>query len=1092
MRKIVLILTICASTLNALATTYYVKPDGNNNNDGKSWSKAKKTISGALGSATVGDEIHVAQGTYNEQLSLADGVAIKGGYNTSDERNIDKYQTIIDGTGIASTSYLIVRYLPKNATYVTNPILLEGLVIQNSNSSAWGTGTLFLRGNMTVNRCHFRNCKSTNTDPGAGAIYIENDDAPNAAIVSNCIFELCEGYKSAAIYNNHANGTIENCIFRGCTGTYAVVRNYKAGGIVRNCLFHNNTIIESSAKGAVENNGLMINCTVCNNFSTGYAGVTTNSGGKTYNCVFWGNKAADGFTSAVNYISSSSSSSHNVADEGTSSSKFLSLSLAANNYDAAGPNFGNPTAFVGAPTTDAEKTAMQNADFSLTAASTALLNKGTSTNAPSTDINGTARPKENGYDIGCYEYDPNAASVALQGIQIMQDTLYVSIGASGAFTVIYTPGNATNKQLNWTIDDTSIATINGGLVTGVTVGKTKAHATSVDGGFTDEAVVVIRPKAYPHEVLDADANYHIEDYTVPTFIEFLVAKENARIDSFTCKDMSIITEKLAIFAEKKANLKSKYEPYNMIANFNGDPKTHMAFCWFTNGGVTNGKVQLVAKANAKATDFSGSNVIEVNATATTTNPLHYTPIQPTESEKYDICTAAGLPRDQYFTYVSHKALAENLTPGTTYSWRVGYSGHWSEIGQFKTKDANQGDFSFIYMSDSHIQDYEYIEQARQCSEAAVKNENNVSFCVFPGDFVDTGGETNSEWQWERWFEESTKPVIMKMPLVVTDGNHDDSKLDNYDYHFNTDWGFYNGAQTKPQFKGITYSFVYGDVLFLVYSLQDWWRAKGSSDKNMVSSYITTDIRNWFLDQVAAYPNTKYRVTLAHKTIFSGAGHHVDDETPLLRELMLPILKECQIDLAIQGHDHCYEIIGPVNPDTRTVVSGAVSGVQTVSTGGKNENMTGKAGGTFTTDEGTVYFVGATCGRKRYSPRTRAKLEEEYTTDASILFDGKHHNVNNYFDLFTSMFGQPGAPSYSRFNVSSNGIEIKSYKTDEYGNSTLYNTVNIVNSKQPSVTTGLENAATDREFRGGEKFIRDGQLYIRIDGETYNVFGQKVD
>ena len=202
--------------------------------------------------------------------------------------------------------------------------------------------------------------------------------------------------------------------------------------------------------------------------------------------------------------------------------------------------------------------------------------------------------------------------------------------------------------------------------------------------------------------------------------------------------------------------------------------------------------------------------------------------------------------------------------------------------------------------------------------------------------------------------------------------------------------------------------------------------------------------------------------------------------------MLPILKEYKIDLAIQGHDHCYEIIGPVNPDTRTVVEGAVSGVQTATI--DNTNVTGKSGGTFNTDDGTVYFVGATCGRKRYSARTREKLEAEYTTDPNLLFDGKHHNVANYFDLFTSMFGQPGAPSYSRFNVSAEGIEIKSYMTDDKGNSTLYNTVKIVNSKQP-VTTSIENAQT--AVREGEKFISNGQMYIRIGERIYNALGERV-
>ena len=1079
MKKFFLLLTICLTSICAFAANTYVKPNGNNSNDGSSWAKAKQTITKGLSNCSNGDTLFVAAGTYNERVGgLKNGVAILGGYNASTgERDIDQYETILDGTNQVKTLLVQYDYPP------TNHILIEGITFQNVAADVSGTPTLYLRGNMTANRCRFINCKATGTHESAGAIYFAQGDATVQGVISNCIFEMCEGYKSGIVYNN--GGLIENCIFRGCKSDVAIVRNYTTSSIVRNCLLYNNTI-EGDARGAVENKGMMVNTTICNNYGEKYAGTKTESTAQTYNCVFWGNQSAEGFTDKPNYISSSSSSSHNVADQGTSSSKFLSLGLAADNFSADGPNFGNPTSFVGVPTTAAEITAMQNADFSLTAASTALLNNGTGTNAPTTDITGTARPKQSGYDIGCYEYNPNAATVALQGIQILQDTIYVSLGASGAFAVIYTPGNATNKQLTWTIDNESIATINNGLVTGVSVGKTIAHAQSQDGGFTAQAVVVIRPKVYPHEVLDADANYHIEDYTVPTFIEFLVAKEEARIDSFTCKDMSLITEKLAVLADKIANLKSKYEPYNQIVNFKGDPKTHMAFCWFTNSGVTNGKVQLVAKANATSSDFSGSGMIELNATPETTIPLHYTPIQPTESPKYNITKAAGLPDNTCFTYVSHKALAENLTPGTTYSWRVGYEGHWSEIGQFQTQAQNQGDFSFIYMSDSHIQDYEYVENARWCSDAAVKNEQDVKFCVFPGDFVDTGGETNSEWQWERWFERSIKPVIMNMPVVPTDGNHDDSPLDNYDYHFNTDWGFYNGAQTKPQFKGITYSFVYGDVLFLVYSLQDWWRASGSSDKKMKSTYLTTDVRNWFAEQIAAHPNTKYRVTLTHKTIFSGAGHHVDDETPLLRELMLPILKEYKIDLAIQGHDHCYEIIGPVNPDTRTVVEGAVSGVQTATI--DNTNVTGKSGGTFNTDDGTVYFVGATCGRKRYSARTREKLEAEYTTDPNLLFDGKHHNVANYFDLFTSMFGQPGAPSYSRFNVSAEGIEIKSYMTDDKGNSTLYNTVKIVNSKQP-VTTSIENAQT--AVREGEKFISNGQMYIRVGERIYNALGERV-
>jgi len=542
--------------------------------------------------------------------------------------------------------------------------------------------------------------------------------------------------------------------------------------------------------------------------------------------------------------------------------------------------------------------------------------------------------------------------------------------------------------------------------------------------------------------------------------------------------------------EAIANLQPKQMPYNQIATIYGDPATHMGFCWFTNGGITEGKVQLVAKANATAEDFETCDCVITVDAQTTDATLHYTPIQASESPKYDICTAAGLPRDTKFDYVSHKAQATMLTPGTVYSWRVGFGEYWSEIAQFVTKDANQGDFSFLYMSDSHIQDYEYIDEARKCANAVAKNEPDAKFCLFPGDFADTGGATNSEWQWEQWFDGSMRPALNKMTFVPTDGNHDDSPSLNYDYHFNTDWVFANAAQTKPQFKGITYSFVYGDVLFLVYSLQDWWRAEGTSEEGMQSPYLSLDVRNWFLDEIAKHPNTKYRVTVSHKNIFSGAGHHTDDECPLIRAMMLPIFKECEIDLAIQGHDHCYEVMGPVDPETRTLIEDAVSGVQTVDVN-TNTNMTGKSGGTFTTDDGTLYFIGATCGRKRYYPYSQQKMEDEYTEDPSILFDYHHHNVKNLWSLFTSRFGQPGSPSYSRFNVTDNGIEVVTYKTDGDGNKEVFNIINVKRTKPHTVPQGIENVETEMNVRDGEKFIRNGQLYILKDGRIYNVIGQKI-
>ena len=1077
MKRILFFVMLCTTALCASASNKYVKLDGDDSLDGKSWANAKATIQSAVWGVPAGDTLFIAEGVYNQKFSVQDGMTVMGGYDASTgKRDIEKYETVIDGTDIGQ--YVIVKY----DAPPTTQIVIDGLTLQNAVHESWGGGAIYMRDNMILSNCIIRDCRGGT----AGAVFIDhNSSFDSPAIVRNCIIEFCSAASSgsaAAIYNDH--GIVENCIIRGCQGPQGAIYN-KAGSTIRNCVLYNNTLAESWPNSAVYNKGSMINCTVCNNFSEKYPG--THSEGTATNCVFWGNRNPEEAGEPANYINGSESS-HNVADEGFGkSSAWLSLTLAAENNDAGGPNFRNPTAFIGAPKNAGERAAICNADFSLTDASVALLDKGKTEGAPEKDIDGIVRPKGNGIDIGAYEFDPDAVAIPVTGVHIEQDTIKVIQGQSGTLIAVVEPLNANNKRLIWSIDDETIATIHNGAVTGVKVDTTTAHVTTQEGGFTASAVVVVLPVPpvyYPHEVLEADELYKMEDYTVPSFIPFLIAKEAARIDSATCEDVTIIAGKIEEMNAAAALLVGKEQPYNMVANINGDPMTRMAFCWFTNEGVSKGSVQLIPKANAKVEDFeAGTGVITIEATPTTTVPLNYA------VSVSGIAKAAKIANNTKFTYVSHKALAENLQPGTTYSWRVGYPGHWSSIATFDTKAEEQGDFSFIYMSDSHIQDAEYVENARWCATAAAKNEKDVKFCLFPGDFVETGTKSNSEWEWERWFEESIKPVIMKMPIVPTDGNHDDSENLNYDYHFNTDWGFYEAAKTKPQFHGITYSFVYGDVLFLVYSLQDWWRASGSSESSMKSTYLSNDVKNWFKEQIAMHPNTKYRVTLSHKNIFSGSGHSIDSEIPMFREIMLPVFKECEIDLAIQGHDHTYEVIGPVNPDTRTVVEGAVSDVKTVPTN-TDMNMTGKEGGTLVTDEGTVYFIGATCGRKRYYPYSRKEMEEMYTTDPKLLFDDNHHNVKDYFDLFTSMFGQPKAPSYTRVNVTEDGLELKSYKADDKGNSELFNTIKVKRNKEHTMPSGYETVNVTP--RNGQKFIQNGQLFIRKNGHTYNVLGQTVE
>ena len=1067
MKKILLLLTVCTAVLCASAANHYVSQTaGADSNDGLSWTAPMQTITAGFGACADGDTLFVAAGTYNEHVTVTTGkfVSIMGGYSQDGStRDPELFETIMDGTDLGK-SLINAEVDP------TVPLLFDGLILQNSEYASSGSAS-YMRGNMTLNNCIIRNCHSQS----AAAVYAKQDNKALPCVISNCLIELCSAANSASAIHSE-NATIENCIIRGCEGGYGAV--VLRGGTIINCVFYNNTGGDSwpNSGGVYNPAGIVTNCTFANNYGAKYAGIHSDK--EVYNSVMWGNRGEDGFADPANYIAGSPSS-HNIADQGFNSSPFITLSLNADNTAADGPHFVAPTSFIGIPMTPAQIAEMQSADWSIEAGSF-LIDKGTAAKAPAYDLAGVVRPQGGGVDVGAYEYDPNAPVVPLQGIDIFQDSLFIYAESSAAATVIFTPRKATNKKLTWTSDNPAVATVDDhGVVTGVAEGKTAIRATSEDGGFTDFVIAVIAPKPpvlYPHEVLEADELYPIENYTIPSFIPFWVAKETARVDSFwaTEEEIAAIADKIAAMNEAATRLVPKEEPYCMVANINGNPRTNMAFAWFTNEGIMDGKVQIVAKAHAVAADFEGGNVLTIEAVPTITQDLRYA------VSTSGLLKATKMSNKTAFKYVSHKAIATNLTPGTAYSWRVGYEGHWSPIAHFRTQSAAQGEYSFLYMTDSHIQDAEYVENAKWCATAAANTVPEARFCLFPGDFVETGTNANSEWEWERWFEEAIRPVIMQMPIVPTDGNHDDSPLLNYDYHFNTptDFAMSVPASYRPQFHGITYSFVYGDVLFLVYSLQDWWRSS-AGEASMKSTYLSNDVRRWFRQEIEKHPNTKYRVTLSHKNIFSGSGHSVDAETPLFRELMLPILKECEIDLAIQGHDHCYEVIGPVNPDTRTVVEGSITDTTHVEIN-TNTNMTGVEGGTFTTDDGTLYFIGATCGRKRYYPYDRAKMDAEY----------ENHKVTNYFDLMTGMFGQPGAPSFTKFTVKSDCIELNSYTANQDGTAKLLNTMRVRRTKPHTVPfQGIENVNTP--MSEGEKFIRNGQLFILKNGRVFNVLGQKV-
>jgi len=152
--------------INSFAATYYVDAasggDSNNGSQSSPWA----TIHFAADTASPGDEIRVAKGTYFEHVRIIKDVKIYGGYETSGwTRDINSNITIIDGRGVTNYDHY---WTGSNATVsfssdsVSRAALLDSFTI-------YGPSVLV---------------PPTTEDEAGSSVWVGNDSAPT---IANCI-----------------------------------------------------------------------------------------------------------------------------------------------------------------------------------------------------------------------------------------------------------------------------------------------------------------------------------------------------------------------------------------------------------------------------------------------------------------------------------------------------------------------------------------------------------------------------------------------------------------------------------------------------------------------------------------------------------------------------------------------------------------------------------------------------------------------------------------------------------------------------------------------------------------------------------------
>src|SRR5215471_4089419 len=102
--------------------------------DGTSWSTAFTNVQSGINAATYGDAVWVAAGIYFENITLANGIALYGGFNGTEsnlaQRNWTNHIAVLDGRGSNSVVSLVFG--------ATNTTRIDGFVIRNGKAQYGG------------------------------------------------------------------------------------------------------------------------------------------------------------------------------------------------------------------------------------------------------------------------------------------------------------------------------------------------------------------------------------------------------------------------------------------------------------------------------------------------------------------------------------------------------------------------------------------------------------------------------------------------------------------------------------------------------------------------------------------------------------------------------------------------------------------------------------------------------------------------------------------------------------------------------------------------------------------------------------------
>lgn len=405
------------TTTNLLASTFYVAPNGNDNADG-STNAPWLTLQHGADNLKAGDTLIVRKGVYKGFVMGWDSqvcgtkknpivVKAESGAEINDVNNKTK-----DGINLEGASYVVIDGFTIRNTKGTitragiRAVTDTGVIIRNNtidSCGTWGILTGFSE-NVTIEN------NSASRSVGQHGIYFSNS-ADNPVIRGNRVF----GNNDCGIHMNGdssmggdgkiSNALVENNIIwdNGKSGGSGINCDGVQNSRIQNNLLYNNhssgiSLYQIDASEPAKDN-IVINNTIieasdarwCINVKDGSTGNTV------MNCILFNNHPTHGSISIDQASLSGFKSDYNAVMNRLSPDDDNTIMKLSQWQSSTGQDshsiIADPTElFVN----------VSNNDYHIKSGCTAV-DKGTSMNAPSTDIAGASRPQGNGFDIGAYE-----------------------------------------------------------------------------------------------------------------------------------------------------------------------------------------------------------------------------------------------------------------------------------------------------------------------------------------------------------------------------------------------------------------------------------------------------------------------------------------------------------------------------------------------------------------------------------------------------------------------------------------------------------------------------------------------------------------